>query len=62
MIALALAAATVTPAAPMHSVLSMAGRYYEHVRIFDGVESFALEPVEVLHSPLATHIRYRRTG
>jgi dihydrofolate reductase len=31
-------------------------------RIFDGVESFALEPVEVLHSPLATHIRYRRTG
>jgi dihydrofolate reductase len=31
-------------------------------RIFDGVESFGLEPVEVLHSPLATHIRYRRTG
>src|SRR3954452_5246292 len=29
-------------------------------RIFDGVESFGLEPVEVLHSPLATHIRYRR--
>ena len=31
-------------------------------RIFDGVESFALEPVEVLHSPLTTHIRYRRAG
>src|ERR671939_715906 len=31
-------------------------------RIFDGVESFSLEPVEVLHSPLATHIRYRRAG
>jgi ERCC4-related helicase len=29
-------------------------------RIFDGVESFGMEPVEVLHSPLATHIRYRR--
>jgi dihydrofolate reductase len=29
-------------------------------RIFDGVPSFGLEPVEVLHSPLATHIRYRR--
>ncbi len=29
-------------------------------RLFDGVESFDLEPVEVLHSPLATHIRYRR--
>jgi dihydrofolate reductase len=29
-------------------------------RIFDGIESFELEPVEVLHSPLATHIRYRR--
>ena len=28
-------------------------------RIFDGVGSFGLEPVEVLHSPLATHIRYR---
>jgi len=31
-------------------------------RIFDGVESFGLEPVEVLHSPLATHIRYRRAS
>ena len=31
-------------------------------RIFDGVESFRFEPVEVLHSPLATHIRYRRAG
>ena len=30
-------------------------------RIFDGVE-FGLEPAEVLHSPLATHIRYRRAG
>lgn len=29
-------------------------------RIFDGVESFGFEPVEVLNSPLATHIRYRR--
>jgi dihydrofolate reductase len=31
-------------------------------RLFDGVESFGVEPVEVLHSPLATHIRYRRAG
>ncbi|WP_285243577.1 dihydrofolate reductase family protein [Pseudarthrobacter sp. fls2-241-R2A-127] len=31
-------------------------------RIFDGVESFGFEPVEVLNSPLATHIRYRKTG
>jgi hypothetical protein len=31
-------------------------------RIFDGVESFGFEPVEVLHSPLTTHIRYRRAG
>jgi dihydrofolate reductase len=31
-------------------------------RIFDGVEFFGLEPVEVLHSPLATHIRYHRTN
>jgi dihydrofolate reductase len=30
-------------------------------RLFDGVESLGFEPVEVLHSPLATHIRYRRT-
>jgi dihydrofolate reductase len=30
-------------------------------RIFDGVDGFAFEPVEVLHSPLATHVRYRRT-
>jgi len=29
--------------------------------IFDGIDSFDFEPVEVLHSPLATHIRYRRT-
>lgn len=29
-------------------------------RVFDGVESFGFEPVEVLHSPLATHVRYRR--
>ena len=28
-------------------------------RLFDGVESIGFEPVEVLHSPLATHIRYR---
>jgi dihydrofolate reductase len=31
-------------------------------RIFSGLESFGFEPVEVLHSPLATHIRYRRVG
>src|SRR3954463_13087911 len=31
-------------------------------RIFDGVEYLGMEPVEVLHSPLATHIRYRRGG
>src|SRR6478672_9942466 len=30
-------------------------------RMFDGVETFDFEPVEVLHSPLSTHIRYRRT-
>jgi dihydrofolate reductase len=29
-------------------------------RIFDGIEDFDFEPVEALHSPLATHIRYRR--
>ena len=29
-------------------------------RIFDGIESVGFEPVEVLQSPLATHIRYRR--
>jgi len=31
-------------------------------RIFDGGESFGFEPVEVLHSPLATHVRYRRVA
>ena len=31
-------------------------------RIFDGVGSLGMEPVEVLHSPLATHIRYRRAS
>jgi dihydrofolate reductase len=31
-------------------------------RLFDGVESFDFEPVEVLHSPLVTHIRFRRAG
>lgn len=31
-------------------------------RIFDGVESFPFKPVEVLHSPLTTHIRYHRTN
>ncbi len=31
-------------------------------RIFDGAESFGFEPVEVLHSPLTTHIRYRRVS
>jgi dihydrofolate reductase len=29
-------------------------------RLFDGVPSFDFEPVEVLQSPLATHIRYHR--
>ena len=29
--------------------------------MFEGLESFPFEPVEVLHSPLATHIRYLRT-
>jgi dihydrofolate reductase len=29
-------------------------------RLFDGIKSFEFEPVEVLHSPIATHIRYRR--
>jgi dihydrofolate reductase len=28
-------------------------------RLFDGVEDPGLEPVEVIHSPLATHVRYR---
>jgi dihydrofolate reductase len=28
-------------------------------RLFDGVDNVNLTPVEVLHSPLATHIRYR---
>jgi dihydrofolate reductase len=27
-------------------------------RLFDGVVDPGLEPVEVLHSPLATHVRY----
>jgi dihydrofolate reductase len=31
-------------------------------RIFDGVDSFGFEPAEVLHSPLSTHIRYRRAS
>jgi dihydrofolate reductase len=31
-------------------------------RIFDGVGDIALEPVEVTHSPNATHIRYRVGG
>ena len=30
-------------------------------RIFDGGSSFGFEPVEVLHSPVTTHIRYRRS-
>jgi dihydrofolate reductase len=29
-------------------------------RIFDGSQTFPFEPVDVLHSPLTTHIRYRR--
>jgi dihydrofolate reductase len=31
-------------------------------RIFDGVESFDFKPAEVLHSPLTTHVRYRRVS
>jgi dihydrofolate reductase len=31
-------------------------------RLFDGVEDLALEPVEVVHSPRATHVRYRVGG
>jgi dihydrofolate reductase len=31
-------------------------------RIFEGVRDPGLEPVEVMHSPLATHIRYRVGG
>jgi dihydrofolate reductase len=31
-------------------------------RLFDGVEGLQLEPVEVLHSPAATHIRYAVGG
>ena len=31
-------------------------------RLFDGVTAFDFEPVEVLHSPLSTHVRYRRAG
>src|SRR5215470_11437839 len=28
-------------------------------RLFDGVTDLRLEPVEAIHSPLATHVRYR---
>lgn len=31
-------------------------------RLFDGVRVFDFEPVEALHSPLATHIRYCRAS
>lgn len=31
-------------------------------RLFDGSEVFGFEPVEAMHSPLATHIRYRRAA
>lgn len=31
-------------------------------KIYDGVASFGFEPAEVLHSPLATHIRYPRAS
>jgi dihydrofolate reductase len=31
-------------------------------RLFDGVSDRHLEPVEVIHSPLATHVRYRVGG
>ena len=29
-------------------------------RLFDGVADPGLEPVEAIHSPLATHVRYHR--
>lgn len=38
------------------------GRDAELARRPDGVPRFDVVPVEVLHSPLATHVRYRRTG
>ena len=28
-------------------------------RLLDGVTDLRLEPVEVIHSPVATHVRYR---
>ena len=28
-------------------------------RLFDGVQDPGLQPVEVIHSPLATHVSYR---
>jgi dihydrofolate reductase len=31
-------------------------------RLLDGVTNLDLEPIEVLHSPLATHVRYRVTN
>ena len=31
-------------------------------RLFDGVNDPGLEPIEVIHSPLATHVRYRVAG
>lgn len=31
-------------------------------RLFDGVKDPGLEPVEAMHSPYATHVRYRVTG
>ncbi|HEY2326239.1 MAG TPA: dihydrofolate reductase family protein [Gaiellaceae bacterium] len=31
-------------------------------RLFDGVQDPGLEPVEVIHSPRATHVRYRIDG
>ena len=31
-------------------------------RMFDDVKTFDFEPIEALHSPLTTHIRYRRNN
>jgi dihydrofolate reductase len=31
-------------------------------RMFDDVKTFDFEPIEALHSPLTTHIRYRRNS
>jgi dihydrofolate reductase len=50
------------PEPPYHApVFVLTHHPREPVEMFDGVESFGFEPVETLHSPFATHIRYRRS-